>query len=50
MRLKDIHAAVEQKLGGSVSLFSVADFLLRRSKGAKPLFVHRSYGHYALLT
>src|SRR5438876_10403712 len=39
MRLRDIHAQVEQTIGGSVSLFSVADFLLRRSKGPKPLFV-----------
>jgi hypothetical protein len=48
IRLRDIHVAVEQRLGGSVSLCSVADFLLRRSKGRKPLFVHTGYGHYRL--
>ena len=48
MRLRDIHGQVEQRLGGSVSLYSVADFLLRRSKGPKPLFVHTGYGRYAL--
>ena len=48
MRLRDIHAAVERKLGGSVALYSVADFLLRRSKGPKPLFVHSGYGLYRL--
>jgi hypothetical protein len=49
MRLRDTHAAVEQRLGGAVSLFSVADFLLRRSKGQAPLFVHSGYGRYRLL-
>ena len=50
MRLRDIHAEVEKRLGGSVSFFSVADFLLRRSKASKPLFGHARYGHYRLLS
>jgi hypothetical protein len=49
MRLRDIHAGVEQKTGGAASLYSVADFLLERSKGKKPLFIHESYGRYRLL-
>jgi hypothetical protein len=49
MRLRDIHSQVEERLGGSVSFYSVADFLLRRSKGAKPVFVRTGYGHYRLL-
>jgi hypothetical protein len=48
MRLRDIHAEVERGLGGSVSLYSVTDFLLRRSKGPKPLFVRIGYGRYSL--
>jgi hypothetical protein len=49
MRLRDIHAAVEQGLGGPVAFSSVADFLLRRSNGPKPLFAHTGHGHYRLL-
>lgn len=48
MRLRDVHVGVERKLGGAVSLYSVADFLVRRSKGGKPLFVHTGYGRYRL--
>ncbi len=50
MRLRDIHAGVEKRLGGSVSFYSVADYLLRRSKEPTPLFIHTRYGHYRLLT
>jgi hypothetical protein len=49
MRVRDIHAGVERKLGGMVSFNSVADFLLRRSNGPKPLFVRVGYGHYRRL-
>jgi hypothetical protein len=49
MRLRDIHAAVGKRIEGSVSLFSVADFLLRRSKGPKALFVHTAYGQHRLV-
>jgi len=46
MRVKSIHAEVERVLGGSVSRFSVADYLRRRSKGERPLFVRTHHGHY----
>jgi hypothetical protein len=49
MRLRDIHAQVERILGGTVSFQSVADYLLTRSKGPKPLFVRTRHGHYRLL-
>lgn len=49
MRMKTIHAEVERALGGSVSLQSVADYLIKRSKGSRPLFVRTRYGHYRLL-
>ena len=48
MRMKTIHAEVEHMLGGSVSFQSVADYLIKRSKGPKPLFVRTRYGHYRL--
>jgi hypothetical protein len=48
MRMKEIHAEVEQLLGGDVSFQSVADCLLKNSKGAKPLFERPRYGHYRL--
>jgi hypothetical protein len=48
MRMKVIHAEVEEELGGSVSVQSVADYLIRRSKGSRPLFVRTRYGHYRL--
>lgn len=48
MRLRDIHAGVERVLGGRVSFQSVADYLLTRSKGPRPLFVRTRYGHYQL--
>ena len=49
MRMKTIHAEVERALGGSVSFQSVADYLIKRSKGPKPHFVRTRYGHYRLL-
>ena len=49
MRMKDIHAEVERFLGGEVSFQSVADFLIKNSKGPKPLFEKPRYGHYRLL-
>ncbi len=49
MRVKAIHAEVERLLGGSVSRYSVSDYLRTRSKGARPLFVRPRHGHYRLL-
>lgn len=46
MRMKTIHAEVEQLLGGEVSFQSVADYLLKNSKGPRPLFERPRYGHY----
>jgi len=46
--MKCIHAEVERALDGSVSFQSVADFLIKNSKGAKPLFTRVRYGHYRL--
>ena len=46
MRVKAIHAEVERLLGGSVSRYSVSDYLLTRSKRARPLFVRTRHGHY----
>lgn len=48
MQVKTIRAEVERLLGGPVSRFSVADYLLTRSKGPKPLFRRTRYGHYRL--
>jgi hypothetical protein len=47
-RLRDIHAGVERLLGGTVSFYSVADYLHRRSKGLRSLFIRTRYGHYRL--
>jgi hypothetical protein len=49
MRMKTIHAEVEQLVGGQVSFQSVADYLLKNSKGSKPLFERPRYGYYRLL-
>jgi hypothetical protein len=49
MCVKAIRAEVEQLLGGSVSRFSVVDYLMRRSKGRRPLFERTRHGHYRLL-
>lgn len=48
MRMKDVHAEVERLLGGEVSFQSVADFLIKNSKGQKPLFERPRYGYYRL--
>jgi hypothetical protein len=49
MPAKAVRAEVERLLGGPVSRFSVSDYLLKRSKGTKPLFRRTRYGHYRLL-
>jgi len=48
MSTKAIREEVEALLGENVSRFTVSDFLLARSKGAKPLFERTRYGHYRL--
>ncbi len=40
---------LERALGGCASFQSVADYLIKRSKGPRPLFVRTRYGHYRLL-
>jgi hypothetical protein len=49
MRLNAIHSEVEKLLGSSVSRLSVSDYLIRRSKGRRPLFERSRHGHYRLL-
>jgi hypothetical protein len=49
MSVKAIRVEVEALLGGSVSRFSVSDYLLTRSKGSRPLFTRTRRGHYRLL-
>jgi hypothetical protein len=49
MRVKEIHADVERLLDGSVSRYSVSDYLRRRSEGSGRLFVRVRRGHYRLL-
>lgn len=49
MRVKAIHAEVERLLDGSVSRYSVADYLRTRSTGPRPLFIRTRRGHYRLL-
>ena len=49
MRMKDVHRGVERLLDGAISFQSVADFLIKNSKGPKPLFDKPRYGHYRLL-
>jgi hypothetical protein len=46
--MKAIHAEVEELLGGTVSFQSVADYLTKRSKGPRPLFLRTRYGHVLL--
>lgn len=50
MRVRTIHAEVERVLGESVSFYSVADYVHRRSRGVRPLFERTRYGHYRLLS
>jgi hypothetical protein len=49
MSTKAIREQVEILLGGSVSRFSVSDYLLTRSKKPSPLFERTRHGHYRLL-
>ncbi len=49
MSVKAIRAEVEALLGGSVSRFSVSDYLITHSKGTRPLFIRTRHGHYRLL-
>lgn len=48
MKLGTIHGAVEDRLGGEVSLNTVHDYLLRHLKGSNALFERPWYGHYCL--
>ena len=48
MKLQAIHKAVEKKLGGSVSNYSVQDYLRRHTDSPEALFEHTTYGHYAM--
>lgn len=48
MGLGAIHEAVEEKLGGAVSLHTIHDSLLRRAKGPRALFERPSRGYYRL--
>jgi len=50
MPVKAITAEGETQLGGTVSRFSVSDYLRTRSKGARPLFERTRWGHYRLLS
>jgi len=47
--MKIIHEEVERLLQGNVSFQSVADYLIKNSKGPSPLFERPRYGHYRLL-
>jgi len=49
MRVKAIRDEVERLLGGTVSRFSVSDYLLTRSSGPRPLFERTRHGHYRIL-
>jgi len=49
MAVKDILARVERILAGGVSRSTVVDYLIKRSKGKKPLFERTQRGHYRLL-
>ena len=48
MRVCDIHAAVEDLLGQSVSPGSVKSCLAERAQGDQPLFVRLARGRYCL--
>ena len=49
MSVKSIREEVEAIVGGTVSRFSVSDYLLTHSKRSKPLFTRTRHGHYRLL-
>jgi hypothetical protein len=46
MAVREVHAAVEKRLGESISFPTVADCLIRYSKGKRVLFERTRYGHY----
>src|SRR5437868_6106300 len=46
MSVKAVREEVEAHFGGTVSRFSISDYLLRRSKGLKPLFIRTRHGRY----
>ncbi|HET7648155.1 MAG TPA: hypothetical protein VFK17_06255 [Gaiellaceae bacterium] len=46
MAIREVQTAVEVRLGRPVSFQTVSDYLIRRSKGEKPLFARTRYGHY----
>jgi hypothetical protein len=48
MSTKAIREQVEALLGGTVSRFSISDYLLTRSKGGDPLFTRTRHGHYRM--
>jgi hypothetical protein len=50
MRVRDIHAAVEELLGYSVSSGSVKNWLAKNAQGERPLFVRLARGRYCLIT
>lgn len=47
LAIREVQAAVEGRLGRPVSFQTVSDYLMRRSKGERPLFERTRYGHYA---
>jgi hypothetical protein len=49
MSVKAIRAEAEALLGGRVSRFSVADYLLTRANGPRPLVTRTRHGHYRLI-
>lgn len=49
MRVRDIHAAVEDLLGSTVAISSVNSCLSTNVKGDRPRFVRLGYGKYLLL-
>ena len=48
LSVRAIRVEVERFLGGPVSRFSVADYLLVRSKGNRPIFERTKHGHHKL--
>lgn len=48
LRVRDVHAHVEQILGGEVSRSSVRSFLHRRSRGRTPMFERIARDSYRL--
>jgi hypothetical protein len=48
LRVRDIHAAVEEALGGSVAASSIRDCLVRCARGNDPLVERVARGRYRL--